>query len=92
MEKQLKHQRRLGLSLTMTFAAHTHLAGTKMKMQVILLHTKVKHKIVNIILSIIFNICFVYSKELSHRDISFDNPQYNYVIRKYLLIMHALRL
>ena len=39
-----------------------------------------ERKIVNIFLPISFNICFGCSKEQSHWDGSFENPQHNYIL------------
>ena len=43
----------------------------------------IQRKIVNIFLSINFNMCFGCSKELSHCDSYFEYPQHNVMVVKY---------
>ena len=47
---------------------------------------KIQRKIVNMSLSIILNMCFGCSKELSHRDGSFEYPQHMFWLRNKTLI------
>ena len=51
-----------------------------------------KHKIVNSFLPISFNICFGFSKELSHLDSSFEYPQHLFWLRnkKNNFLVHTL--
>ena len=51
-----------------------------------------KYKIVNILLSISFNMCFGCSKELSHWDGSFENPQHMFQLRNKKTHYYALLL
>ena len=51
-----------------------------------------EHTIVNIFLSISYNICFGCSKEPSHLDGSFEYPQHKFWLRneKIIILVHAL--
>ena len=51
-----------------------------------------QRKIVNIFLPIIFGICFGCSKELSHRDSSFEYPQHMFwcLNKKIIFLVHTL--
>ena len=55
---------------------------------------KVSAKSVNIFLPIIFNICFGYSKELSHCDGSFEYPQHMFWLgnKKIIFLVRTLNL
>ena len=58
----------------------------------IVFHKLFERKIVNVFLPINLNICFVCSKELSHRDSSFEYPKHTFCLRnkKFYFNLHTL--